>query len=118
MTEKNTSLSWTDLAKKVVTTGLGSASFARDMVLNGEFQREIVASILTKLEKRKEDVLDILAKEVSKFLGKINVSEEVAKALQGLVIHLNASIDFNKKAHGKGVTPRVQVLKAKTVKKK
>ena len=50
MTEKNTSLSWTDLAKKVVTTGLGSASFARDMVLNGEFQREIVASILTKLE--------------------------------------------------------------------
>lgn len=110
------SFSWTDLAKKVVLTGLGSASFARDVVKDSKLHRDVYQAILSKAEKRKDEFLEILAKEVSKFLGKINVSDEIVKALSGLVIRLNATVDFDEKK-GKGTSPTTRIHKVKVSRK-
>ena len=89
--------SWADIAKKVVYASIGGAAMARSAVTDKNFQKDLINGFLTKAEKRKDELLEILAREVSKFLGKINVSEEIAKALKGLIINFHASIDFKDK---------------------
>lgn len=113
-------ISWAGLAKKVVYAGLGSASMARDMVTDSKLHKELFNGILLKAEKHKDVLFEVLAREVSKFLGKVNVSEELIKALRGLVINLHASIDFKEKK-GKGFHPTTTIHSAdvkKTVSRK
>jgi len=115
MSEKS-SASLTDLAKRLILAGIGSAAQAKDLISDGRLQKELINSILSKAEKRKDDLMEILAREVAKFLGKVNVADEIAKALSGMIINLSATIDFTQsKDVGK---PRVTVHEAKTKKKK
>ena len=107
--------SWGDLAKKVVYAGLGSAAMAREAMSNTQWQKDLVGGLLSAVERRKEDLMEMMAHEVSKFLGKINVSEEISKALHGLVINLNASIDFKKGK--KGMHPTTTIHHASAEKK-
>lgn len=103
------SFSLTDLAKKVVSAGLGSAAIARDVVTDPKLRKEVLGSLLSKAEKHKDDLMEILAREVSKFLGKIDVSDEIRKALSGLIINLSASVNFQEKKKGKGSHPTTTV---------
>lgn len=114
--DKKQGLSLTDLAKKIVLTSIGSAALAREVVRDGGTQKKVIGSILNRAERTKDEVMDLLARELNKFLGKINISEEVTKALRGLVINLNASIDFKDKK-GEGVKPRGRIRKADVKKK-
>lgn len=86
-----------DLAKKVVFASLGSAVAAGEMITDSKLPREVLENLKNRAGKTKDDIMNVLAREVSTFLGKINVSEELAKALNGLIVNLNASIDFKKK---------------------
>ncbi|MBI4412654.1 MAG: hypothetical protein HY541_09250 [Deltaproteobacteria bacterium] len=104
------SISLTDLVKKVVFASIGSAVMARDVVTDSKLQKELIGGLLSKAEKRKDEIMEILAREVSKFLGKINVADEITKALKGMVINLSASIDFKEK--GGGIHPRGTIHKA------
>lgn len=104
--------SWADLAKKIVYAGLGGASMAHNAVTDPSIPRELINTLLARAEKRKDEIMEILAREVSKFLGKINVSEELTKALKGLVINLHASIDFKDKKGKKGISPTATIHKA------
>ncbi|MDO8519268.1 MAG: hypothetical protein Q7T11_03795 [Deltaproteobacteria bacterium] len=97
MTKSPKSISWADLAKKVVYAGIGGASMAKSAITDKSFQKDLIGGLLNKAEQRKEELMEILAREVSKFLGKINVSQELTKALKGLVINFHASIDFKEK---------------------
>lgn len=108
--------SWGELAKKIVYASLGSAAMARDFVADSRWQKDLLSGILVKAEKRKEEFLEILAREVSSFLGKINVSSEISKALKGLVINLNASIDFKEKKGKGGFNPRIKFKRAGVIK--
>lgn len=108
--EEKGGLSLTDIVKKVALASLGSASFAKDVITDRNKPKEMIFQILNRAEKTKDDIMEILAKEISKFLGKINVSEELAKALKDLVINVSASVDFGDK---KGVTKsNVKIKKA------
>ncbi|OGQ08160.1 MAG: hypothetical protein A3G32_08440 [Deltaproteobacteria bacterium RIFCSPLOWO2_12_FULL_40_28] len=103
-----------DLAKKIILTSLGSASLAKGLIKETSIPKEILSNLLGKAEKTKDDLVEMLAREVSKFLGKVNVSEEVIKALKGLVINLSASIDFDEK---KGGRPKTTIKKSHVSKK-
>lgn len=108
--EKSESISLTDLAKKIVFASIGSAAMARDVVTDSKLSKELFSGIMSKAEKRKDEIMEILAREVSKFLGKVNVADEITKALKGMVINLSASIDFKEK--GGGIHPRGTIHKA------
>ncbi len=106
------SISLTDLAKKIVLTSLGSAAMARDVVKDSKKQKEVFVGLLSKAERTKDELMEILAREVTKFLGKISVADEITKALKGLVINLNASVDFKEKKGQKGVHPTTTIHSA------
>ncbi|MBI2338890.1 MAG: hypothetical protein HYU99_00780 [Deltaproteobacteria bacterium] len=110
------SISLADLAKKIVLASIGSAAMARDAVTDSKLSKEIFGGIMSKAEKRKDEIMEILAREVTKFLGKVNVADEIARALRGLVINLSASIDFKDKEGG--IHPRGTIHKAEVKKEK
>ncbi len=114
--DKKAGISLTDLAKKIVYASLGSAAMARAVVKDAPTQKKVMDSLLNRAEKTKDDLMELLARELTKFLGKVNVADEVSKALSGMVINLNASIDFKEKK-GKGVRPRATIHKADIEKK-
>lgn len=103
-----------DLAKKIILASLGSASIAKGLIKETSISKEILSNLLGKAEKTKDDLVEMLAREVSKFLGKVNVSEEVIKALKGLVINLTASVDFDEKKGGK---PKATIKKSHVTKR-
>jgi len=107
-------LSLTDIVKKIAMASLGSASLAKDVITDKKKPKEVIGTILLRAEKTKDEIMDLLAKEVSKFLGKINVSEELSKALKDLVINVSANIDFS----GKQTTSSKVKIKKAEVKKK
>lgn len=103
--------SWADLVKKVVYTSLGSASLAKEVLSESSLSKEVIKTIKERASKGKEGFLEILAKEVSNFLGRLNVSEEITKALKGLIINLSASVEFKEKK-GKGLHPKTTIHSA------
>lgn len=113
----NKSLSWSDLVKKVVYTGIGGAAMAKNIVTDSSLPRKMTVELLSKAERGKDEVLNILAREVSKFLEKVDVSKEISKALKGMIITLTASIDFKDKT-GRGAKPDIKITKAKVEKRK
>lgn len=112
-TADNNSLNLTDMAKKVIYASLGSASIAKNIFTNSSIQRELLGSLLSRAERTKDDLMEVLASEVSKFLGKVNIAEEVTRSLKGLIINLNASIDFD----AKNGRPSVKVKSARAKRK-
>lgn len=111
---KPESSSWGDLAKKVVFASLGSASLAKNLVTDGTMQKQIISGLLGGVEKRKDELLNVLAKEVSNFLSKVNVGEEITKALKGLVVNLSATVDFSEKKGSKTTLKKTTVKKRKS----
>lgn len=80
-----------DLAKKILLTGLGAVS------MGDRLPKEAVNFILEQAEKKKDDFIDRLALEVSRFLEKLDVAQELRKALRGLELDLHATLRFSGK---------------------
>ncbi len=105
-----------DTLKKIIETGLGMAflteesvrEFVGDIKLPGEAKKYLVS----QAKKRKSDLVDVISSEIKNFLGKINVHEELQKALAGLKIDVSATINIE--SLGKGV----KVTKSRVTRKK
>lgn len=92
----------TDLAKKILLTGVGAIFMTEDAIRKTlsdlKMPTDSVGGVMDALKKQKDEVLQIVAMELSNFLGKVKVHEELQKALKGLHIHLDADISFDRKA--------------------
>jgi len=105
-----------DILRKLFETGLGVAfwteenirEFLSDIKLPGDAKKFIV----DQAKRRKSELTDILSAEIKNFLNKINVHEELQKALAGLIIDVNATLRVDHK--GKAV----QVTKSRTKRRK
>lgn len=94
---KSEDSTWSELAKKLVFASLGSAAIAKDVVKDSKLPREVLSTVIKNAEKRKDDFLEIIAREISKFLSRINVSDELRKTLKGLKVKLNVEVEFEEK---------------------
>lgn len=112
-----TQTSWSDLFKKVVTAGKDTADLATGAlsIMNPkDASKSVVEMMLSMVLKRKDELLEVLAKELSQFLSHLNVGEELSKVLKGFVVNLNATIDFEpKKEKAKPVAKRTVKSKKK-----
>lgn len=81
----------TGRARKLLLTGLGA------MTMGERLPKEAVNFLLNQAEKKKEDLIERLAVEVSKFLEKLDISQELRKALRGLELDLHATLRFSGK---------------------
>lgn len=59
--------------------------------------QDLISSVMGTIGKQKDILVDVLAREIKNFLAKVNISDELKKALQGMTINLNASFDFEDK---------------------
>lgn len=71
---------------------------------------EVAKLAVDRASKQKDQVLDVVAKEVSDFLERVNLTEEGKKVLDGMTIEVTAKLSYDK---GK----LVQKTKKKRVKK-
>ena len=89
-----------DIFKKIFYAGIGSASLAKKVVYDSNprgIASEFVGALLSKVEKSKDEIIRILAQELSRFLSRVDVSKELSKVLQKVTVHLNVDINFSEK---------------------
>ena len=94
-----------DTLRRIITTGLGAALMTEEslskMLGDMKLPREAKKYLVSQAQKRKADLSNILAKEIKDFLGRINIHEELRKALTGLKIDVSAHIEIDR--HGPSV---------------
>ena len=100
-----------DIARKVFLTGLGAVFMTEESIRNVlselKLPKEAVGYVFDQAKKQKDDLIFAVAGEVSKFFSKINVHEEIQKALSALQVHVDARLSFSPK--GKPVSNKVKV---------
>ncbi len=87
-----------DIAKKLFLTGLGAVFMTeesiRGKIAELKLPKEAVGYVFDQAKKQKDDLISVIANEVSKFFAKIKVHEEIQKALSAMQMHIDARISF------------------------
>lgn len=90
-----------DVAKRILLTGLGAIFMTEEGIRKSlgdiKMPKEAMGYVLDTILKQKDEMLSLVGNELSKFLSKIKVHEEVQKALSGLQLHLDAKLTFDNK---------------------
>lgn len=98
--ERRTSV-FSEMAKKAVLAGIGAIFMTEESIRNAftemKLPKEAMSFLLDQVKKQKDDLMSSFGSEVSKFLAKVNVHEEVQKALSRLQMHIDAKITFSPK---------------------
>lgn len=77
--------------------------------------RELVAALTERAVKQKDILIDVMAREFSNFLARINLAEEAQKIMEGMTVTIQASVTFR---DGKIKRKPVTVFPRKKNKKK
>lgn len=100
--KKTTNVS--DLARKILLTGVGAIFMTEETVRKTlsdlKVPTDAVGTLMDTLRKQKDEVMKLIAKELSQFLSKIKVHEELQKALSGMQMHLDVKVNFSKRKKG------------------
>jgi hypothetical protein len=104
----------TDMARRILLTGLGAIFMTEESLRKGlgelKIPKDAMGGLLNTLLKQKDDLLGIVANELGRFLSKIKVHEELQKALAGLQLHVDAKLNFDKKS-GPTPAPKISIKK-------
>lgn len=105
----------TDVARRILLTGLGAIFMTEESIRKAlgdmKLPKDAVSYVLDTVLKQKDELLGMVAIELTKFFSKVKVHEEVQKALTGLQLHLDAKLTFDqKKAHPVSM-PKITVKK-------
>lgn len=91
----------TEVARRILLTGLGAIFMTEEGIRKSlgdmKMPKEAMGYVLDTILKQKDEMLGLVGNELSKFLSKIKVHEEVQKALSGLQLHLDAKLTFDNK---------------------
>ena len=105
-----------DVAKRILLTGLGAIFMTEEGIRRSlgdmKMPKEAVGYFLYTILKQKDELLSLVGGELSKFLSKIKVHEEVQKALSGLQLHLDAKLTFDNKKGIQAHQPKIGVKKS------
>ena len=92
---------WSEMMREVTLTGLATFFMTEDSVRNylkeKKLPKEITSLLLDGISKKKDDLVNLLAKEFGKVLAKVDLSQEFSKFMEHHKIHLEAKISFEKK---------------------
>lgn len=92
---------WSEVLKKVVSTGIGAAFMTEDAVKSIlsdlSLPKDIMSGLLQNARNTKEDFFNGIRNEVKKHLKTIDFSKEVEKVLDKYDIEVNATFHLKKK---------------------
>ncbi len=108
--------SMTDLARRILLTGLGAVSMTEEGIRKSlgdmKIPKDAVTYLIETFKKQKDDILQLVGNEVTNFLSKIKVHEEIQKALSGLQLHVDAKINFDRKSRTGGTGSKLSIKKS------
>lgn len=94
-----------ETVKKLALAGVGALFMTeegiRGMVSELKLPRDAVTNLLAQTEKARTDLFKMIAVEVRRFLEHSNLPGELAKALTGITVDVQASISFRENEEGK-----------------
>lgn len=102
MSEKeNKESKFSDVIKKVVSTGIGAAFMTEEavkqMVSEIPLPKEFLNSLVQNAKNTKDDVVNTIKTELKTRLDKLDVTKEIDKILENYDLEVNAKISFKKK---------------------
>jgi len=105
----------TDVARRILLTGLGAIFMTEEGIRRNlgdlKLPKDAMAYVLDTILKHKDELLGLVGQELGKFFSKIKVHEELAKALAGLQVHLDAKLTFDRKSPHGGGAMKVSIKK-------
>lgn len=106
-----------DMVKKLAMAGVGALFMTeegvRNMVTEMKLPREAVTGLISQTEKARAELFKVVAVELRTFLEHSNLAGELSKALIGLSVDVQATINFRQSPTG-GASPTVSVSVAKS----
>jgi hypothetical protein len=91
------------LAKKVISPV--DPEFIKKGILQvwdlKSISKDLVDSLVARALKQKDEIIEVMANEFSKFLQRIDVSEELKNMMNDLSIHVDATIELKRRSTGK-----------------
>ncbi len=103
--------------RKILTTGMGAALMTEGTLRNAisdiNVTKQATGYIARQAQKGKEEFARVIASELKRFLGHIDIHEEIRKALAGLTIEVEAKIHLSA-TH----PPRARKLSIRSFKKR
>ena len=105
----------TEVARRILLTGLGAIFMTEEGIRKAlgdmKLPKDAVGYVMDTVLKQKDELLGMVASELSKFFSKVKVHEEVQKALSGLQLHLDAKLTFDQKKVHPISSPKISVKK-------
>jgi len=105
----------TEVARRILLTGLGAIFMTEEGIRKAlgdmKLPKDAVGYVMDTVLKQKDELLGMVASELSKFFSKVKVHEEVQKALSGLQLHLDAKLTFDQKKVHPVSAPKISVKK-------
>lgn len=87
-----------DLTKKILTLGLGAYFLTEDTVRryvkDAKLPRDVAKSITQNAVKGKDELYGFVARELSNFLEKMDLQDELNKFVQNHKVKISAEIEF------------------------
>jgi hypothetical protein len=87
-----------DLTKRILTLGLGAYFLTEDTVRryvkDAKLPRDVAKSITQNAVKGKDELYGFVARELSNFLEKMDLQEELGKFVQNHKVKIKAEIEF------------------------
>lgn len=98
---------WSEAVRDLSSAGLAALFMTEDSVRNylkeKKLPKDVVGQLLDGVSKKKEDLYGLVAKEVGRVIGKMDLTGELGKFLENHEIQFEAKIAFEpKKKHGHG----------------
>lgn len=101
--------------RKILTTGVGAALMTESGLRNAISDIKLSDTIARQVLKGKEELSRVLAGEIKRFLERINIHEEVQRALAGMTIEVQATVKLTPTASKKDTRVTVRRLKIKKI---
>lgn len=100
-----------EMARKVFLTGLGAIFVTEESIRSAltelKLPKDAMGFVLDQAKKQKNDLVAVVANELSNFLSKLKVHEEIQKALTKLQIHIEAKLSFT--PQGKALPREIEI---------
>ena len=101
--------------KKLISTGIGAVLMTEEGIRNAitgiSLPRDAKKYLMDQASRRKEEVTSIISSEVKNFLSRINLHEEVKRALNGMTIDIQATIRLSDKLAPKLKSQKISTRK-------
>jgi hypothetical protein len=99
--------------RKILTTGVGAALMTESGLRSAISDIKLRETIGRQMIRGKEELARVLAGEVKRFLERVNIHEEIQKALSGMTVEVQATVKLTPTHIKKGTHVTVKRMKIK-----